>query len=119
MICQSEHTNPLYYQILPACSRLPISFLCSSVRARLLFLAPLNDKSLFEKEGKATQKREAVKKAKKANPRKIELVCLKNRYGTPSFSCYFDYYAAYDLMTKCTKLDFEQEYETPKAGRTI
>ena len=84
-----------------------------------LQLQCLNDKSLFEKEGKATQKREAVKKAKKANPRKIELVCLKNRYGTPSFSCYFDYYAAYDLMTKCTKLDFEQEYETPKAGRTI
>lgn len=74
---------------------------------------------LFAKEKKTTEKRAAVKKAKAANPRKIELVCLKNRYGTPKFSCYFDYYAAYDLMTKCTKLDFVPEYEPPKAGIVI
>lgn len=68
---------------------------------------------------KIIQRREAVKKAKKETPRKIELVCLKNRYGVSSFSCYFDYYPAYDLIDKCEDLDFIQEYEPPKAGRTI
>ena len=42
-------------------------------------------------------KRTAIKEAKAADPRKIELVCLKNRYGISSFSCFFDYYPANDL----------------------
>lgn len=44
------------------------------------------------------EKREAVRKAKLANPRELELVCLKNRYGRSSYKCGFKYYAKYDLF---------------------
>ena len=40
------------------------------------------------------------KRPKKADPRKIELVCLKNRYGINSYSAYFDYYPRYDLFVE-------------------
>jgi hypothetical protein len=58
-----------------------------------------------------------VKEAKAARPRKVELVCLKNRYGVPSYSCFFDYYPAYDFFGPCTDFDFEEE--PMKAGRTL
>lgn len=57
----------------------------------------MNDE-LFDKEAKLKAKREAVKEAKIANPRDIELVCLKNRYGISSYSCRFKYYARYDYF---------------------
>ena len=68
----------------------------------------LND-SLFDKQNNITARRERIQKAKKATPRKIELRCLKNRYGIANFSCYFNYYPANDLFTICkeTDLDFE------------
>ncbi len=62
-----------------------------------LQLQVMNDE-LFDKEAKLKAKREAVKEAKIANPRDIELVCLKNRYGVSSYSCSFKYYARYDLF---------------------
>jgi hypothetical protein len=75
-------------------------------------------KWIWDKEN-LTEKRKIIKQAKAASPRKIELVCLKNRYGISSFSCFFDYFPAYDLFDKCAKLDFEQEYEPPIAGRIL
>ena len=57
----------------------------------------MNDE-LFDKEAKLKAKRDAVKEAKVANPRDIELVCLKNRYGVSSYSCSFKYYARYDYF---------------------
>ena len=79
------------------------------------------NKPLFEKKEGLAEKRDTVNKAKKASPRKIELVCLKNRYGVANFSCYFDYYPAYDYFEKCTKLDFEQkpDYEPLIAEKTF
>lgn len=53
---------------------------------------------LFDKKDKLKEKREKVKEAKREVPRKIELVCLKNRYGTSSYSCGFNYYPQYDLF---------------------
>lgn len=53
---------------------------------------------LFDKKDSIKAKRERVKEAKKETPRKIELVCLKNRYGKPSYSCYFDYYSGCDYF---------------------
>ena len=52
----------------------------------------------FKKDYGLNDKREAVKKAKAEDPRKIELVCLKNRYAAPGYSCWFKYYAKYDLF---------------------
>lgn len=51
---------------------------------------------LFNKEGKLKEKRELISKAKSEPIRQIELSCLKNRNGTPIFSCSFSYYAKYD-----------------------
>ena len=55
-------------------------------------------------------KREAIRQAKLANPRELELVCLKNRYGRSSYKCGFKYYAQYDLFVP------ENEYfEEPRS----
>lgn len=62
-----------------------------------LQLQCLNDE-LFSQEKKIKEKRECVKKAKAENPRKIELCCLKNRYGIANYSCFFEYYSANDLF---------------------
>ena len=60
---------------------------------------------LFDKKDKLKEKREKVKQAKLENPRKIELVCLKNRYGKSSYSCGFNYYPQFDLFRPATDFD--------------
>ena len=70
-----------------------------------LQLRCINQDNPFGKEGKLKEKREKIREAKAANPREIELLCLKNRYGISSFSCYFDYFPANDLFRPAT--DFE------------
>ena len=62
-----------------------------------LQLQVLHDK-IFDLQGQIQTKRQIVREAKATNPRKIELVCLKNRFGISSYSCCFDYYAAFDLF---------------------
>ena len=44
------------------------------------------------------QQREMILKARTETPRKIELVNLKNRFNQPGYTCYYDYYAAYDAF---------------------
>lgn len=63
-----------------------------------LQLQAINDE-IFNSDKKTKEKREKIKAAKVADPRKIELVCLKNRNGRPSFSCNFTYYPKFDLFT--------------------
>jgi replicative DNA helicase len=89
-----------------------------------LQLQSMNDK-LFETD-KKTEKRKAIKAAKAANPRKIELVCLKNRYGISNYSAYFDYYPQYDLYQETATPDYslvtddqEADYKPKKATKTI
>lgn len=71
-----------------------------------LQLQCMND-AVFDTKDKVKEKRRIVKEAKAATPRKIELVCLKNRYGVSSYSCYFDYTPEYDLFTEGTKTEAE------------
>lgn len=80
----------------------------------------LNDE-LFDSPNKIKEKRARIKAAKTADPRKIELVCLKNRYGIANFSSYFNYYPAYDLFTECSEADIEFAPAPPqrKAGKRI
>jgi len=54
-------------------------------------------KSSFEHKS-VNEKREIVRQAKLNNPREIELICLKNRYGKSSYKCGFQYYTNYDLF---------------------
>ena len=74
---------------------------------------------VFDKANNIKERRQMIREQKKADPRKIELVCLKNRYGISSFSCYFDYYPQYDLF-KPGELAEEYEYNNgKKAGRRL
>lgn len=59
------------------------------------------------KEGATNQNREIISKAKEANPRQVELKCLKNRQGK-NYSCYFKYYAAVDTFESCKEEDFKK-----------
>lgn len=43
-------------------------------------------------------KRKVIAEAKEAEPREIELVCLKNRYGKSRYTVPFTYYPQYDLF---------------------
>ena len=82
-----------------------------------LQLQCLND-PLFDKQNNIKERREKIKEAKAADPRKIELCCLKNRYGIANYSCYFDYYPANDLFTETSgaEIDFTPQR---KAGRKL
>lgn len=81
-----------------------------------LQLQCLNTDPIFEKEGSIKKKREAVKIAKAATPRQVELVCLKNRYGIANYSCCFDYYPAHDLFIADT--GFTPEEPPARAAAT-
>lgn len=72
-----------------------------------LQLQCLNDPA-FDKEKNIKEKREIVKRAKAATPRKVELVCLKNRYGVSSYCCGFDYYPAADLFKEDAGAEFTE-----------
>lgn len=75
---------------------------------------------VFENSDKKTiEKRKIVKEQKKANPRKIELVCLKNRYGVSSYSCYFDYYPKYDLFVETTIDEAAPAVQISKGGTVL
>lgn len=52
---------------------------------------------LFNSRDKIKEKRDRIKLAKAENPRKIELICLKNRYGISNFFCEFKYWPKCDL----------------------
>lgn len=83
-----------------------------------LQLQCLND-PIFDKANNIKQRREMIKEQKKADPRKIELVCLKNRYGISSFSCYFDYYPQYDLFKPGELAPEYNDDSEKKAGRRL
>ena len=65
-----------------------------------LQLKCLSQETLFTEANKIKEKRDRVREAKAETPRQIELVCLKNRSGKPTFSCFFEYYAAHDLFVE-------------------
>ena len=71
-----------------------------------LQLAAIHD-TIFTKDTKTILKREVIKKAKAEIPRRVEMVCLKNRYGISSYSLGFNYNPKYDLFTP-VELDFPE-----------
>ena len=50
------------------------------------------------------EKRKMVRDAKLENPRMIELICLKNRYGEAGFSSFFKYDTEHDCFESVKKL---------------
>lgn len=81
-----------------------------------LQLQVLND-DIFNSEKKVKEKREKVREAKKANPRKIELLCLKNRYGVSSYSCGFTYTPQFDLFEVDREYEFSEFTQEPQKRR--
>lgn len=63
-----------------------------------LQLSILSEEAIFTKDGSEVKKREAVKAALAEDPRRIELVTLKNRFGPSDSRCYFLYWPRYDLF---------------------
>lgn len=59
----------------------------------------IND-PLFEKSQTIREKREKIREAKTKDPRLIELICLKNRYGVASYSCKFNYHPSCDFFVQ-------------------
>ena len=68
---------------------------------------------LFYKKDKIGEKRERIKAAKRATPREIELVCLKNRYGISNFTCDFEYMPQYDyFLPAAPMIDTYETFES-------
>lgn len=68
-----------------------------------LQLACLDEAEVFTKNDvgkKIAEKREAIKAAKAENPRRIKLVCLKNRYGRPDWTITYKYYPQFDYFVE-------------------
>jgi replicative DNA helicase len=75
-----------------------------------LQLACLEEK-LFEQNARITEKRERIKQAKAEMPRKVQLVCLKNRYGITDWKVDFKYYPQFDWFEEysgTTAAEFEK-----------
>lgn len=52
---------------------------------------------LFDKDKCLKEKRDRLNKARAESPRKIDLICLKNRYGEAFYTVSFEYVPAYDF----------------------
>ena len=77
-----------------------------------LQLAVINEKK-FENEKGTVSKRKTIEEAFKANPRRITLVCLKNRYGVKSWEVPLLYYPSCDLFEQDTREILADSAEIP------
>lgn len=82
-----------------------------------LQLKCLSQEPLFTEANKIKEKRDRVREAKAETPRQIELVCLKNRSGKPSFSCFFDYFPAHDLFVEADGDSAADDFDYPGTRR--
>ena len=62
-------------------------------------------------DGAVSKNRDIIDLAKKANPRQIQLCCLKNRQGT-NYDVFFKYFPANDCFVPCDESDFKDETTT-------
>lgn len=71
----------------------------------------------FAKEKGIGEKRKKIQEAKRATPRSIELVCLKNRYGR-DFTTLFYYYPKYDYFKPAEEPDLAPDAAWEEAPET-
>lgn len=62
------------------------------------------------------KKRDMIREAKNKNPREVQVVCLKNRYGISSFSTDFNYYMKHDLFVPAEEAETDSGKNTEKAA---
>ena len=111
---RSNYLTPIDFESLKESGG--IEYTCDVVWG--LQLQCLNE-PLFDKDKNIKERRARIKEAKAANPRKIELVSLKNRYGVATFSCYFDYFPANDLFLPGNEAELDFTPTPRKAGNRI
>ena len=68
----------------------------------------LNVLNKFKKFADVVSVRQKIDKAKKQQPRQIQLKCLKNRSGNV-YDCFFNYFAKHDYFVPCHEKDFEDQ----------
>lgn len=90
---RANHMAPIDYESFKETGSL--EYTCDVIWG--LQLQIMNDCSMSGKNESINAKREKIKAAKSQLPRKLELVCIKNRFGS-NYSCLFDYYMPYDLF---------------------
>lgn len=112
---RSNYLTPIDFESLKESGG--IEYTCDVVYG--LQLACLNEE-LFTKDGGIKDKRDRVREEKAKTPRKVELVCLKNRYGISSYNCFFDYYPNCDLFVPGEQQDADEAaYLSAKNSRRI
>ena len=62
--------------------------------------------------------RKQIDKAKKQQPRQIQLKCLKNRHGT-NYDCFFNYFSAHDCFVPCDNFDDDKQPTNSSNNRKI
>lgn len=75
-----------------------------------LQLRVLDENDIFEQDKKGALKREAIREAKAANPRRVKLCSIKHRGQSAFYDCFFDYRPQYDLFV---------EAEPPKQRKEV
>ena len=93
-INRANYLQPIDFEALKESGA--IEYTADSVWGLQLACLSLDD--LFNSPNKIKEKRAKIRKEKSRLPRNIEFVCLKNRGGNPTFSCFFRYFANCDLF---------------------
>lgn len=82
-----------------------------------LQLQCLNEALFDDPQKKLKEKRARIREEKARNPRRVELLCLKNRYGVANFTCDFDYYPAHDLFVQDELELFYDDEDNPYSSK--
>lgn len=77
------------------------------------------DDPLFSEEKKLKEKRDTVRAAKAAIPRKVKLCSVKHRGQNPIYECNFDYFPQYDLFIPSADTEAASSYKPQRAGKKL
>lgn len=94
---RSSYTSPVSYEALKESGAIEYTADCV-----LGLQLSVLDSQEYQSKKTETEKREMAKNEKAQTPRKVKLVCLKNRYGISSFEDSFKYYCERDLFYEDT-----------------
>lgn len=90
---RSSYLNPIAFESLKESGSLEYT-------ADVVFGLDLACLAEIDARADIAEKRQLISEEKAKIPRKLNLVCLKNRYGISSFSCQFSYYPQSDLFVE-------------------
>lgn len=77
------------------------------------------DDPIFTGEGKLKEKRDMVREAKAAIPRKVKLCSVKHRGQQAIYECNFDYFPQYDLFVPSADTEATRRPAGQKAGKKL